>query len=213
MESFSTVKERIEHGTSMCPVKQYPFMVFKCGLLFNKLPNISRVITFMETIEYLKAEKKLTETFQGHLISFLYDNPEMEANISDILDSIIRNKPVNILIELEKLQQMKQANSGDGQNGSVPDATKQQHNNCSEAKKLTKNGTVVMATEQQVIQADNESQKTEKYDEEYFENVIKMNQQSQALAKKLQEEEERMAKSQLGDDTTCEICYVGLYDE
>lgn len=38
-------------------------MVFKCGLLFNKLPNISRVITFMETIEYLKAEKKLTETF------------------------------------------------------------------------------------------------------------------------------------------------------
>ena len=57
----------------------------------------------METVEYLKAEKKLTETFEGHLLSFLYDNPEMEAKLSDILDSVISNKPVNILIELEKL--------------------------------------------------------------------------------------------------------------
>jgi hypothetical protein len=54
----------------------------------------------MEAIEYLKAEGRLTDTFEGHLFSFLYDHPELYYKVSEILDNIIRNKSVNILIEL-----------------------------------------------------------------------------------------------------------------
>lgn len=74
--------------------------MFKCGLLFNKLCDINKVISFMEAIEYLKAEGRLTDTFEGHLFSFLYDHPELYYKVSEILDNIIRNKSVNILIEL-----------------------------------------------------------------------------------------------------------------
>ena len=46
----------------MCPPKQYPLMIFKCGLLFAKITDIQKVFSFVEGLEYLKAENRITET-------------------------------------------------------------------------------------------------------------------------------------------------------
>lgn len=73
-------------------------MMFKCGLLFTRLSDINKVISFMEAVEFLKAENKLTETLECHLVNFLYERPELYGRVLEIVEGLIRNKSVNVLI-------------------------------------------------------------------------------------------------------------------
>ena len=52
------------------------------------------------------------------------------------------------------------------------------------------------------------------YSDEYFQEQERQMKESEELAKKLQLEEEQMAKREKKqDDAECEICYVGLYED
>lgn len=86
MESYGcqahNIRERINHGTSMCPTREYPHMLFKCGLLFSQLRDINKVFTFTETLEFLHAGDKLSETTYDMLLSFMYENPEFYREVN-----------------------------------------------------------------------------------------------------------------------------------
>lgn len=54
-EHECSIRDRIEQGTSMCPPKYYPQMMFKCGLLFQKINDFGKVFSLMEALEYVRA--------------------------------------------------------------------------------------------------------------------------------------------------------------
>lgn len=60
----SQISAQIFEGTSMCPTKCYPQMMFKCGFLFEKISNFRKTFLFMEALEYVKAEGRVSQTLQ-----------------------------------------------------------------------------------------------------------------------------------------------------